>query len=306
MNLVANINGVRVYSDKPVVSIINTRVHFSDGSYADVSTNEVVNRGEGIITLGQPPSESAGGTPVVSTKSFRASQLSISNVNADVEIQPGGDQIVVTLTGPKSGVEAITIEEESGRVVVQGKGDSKVGGNIVISGGSVVIGGNISVGSIRGGGISISTSTGESQVKIDIRVSIGTALDVSSVTGSTNIGDTLGSLVLTQGGQSRARIGRVGTAQLSTAGQSEIRAREISGNLTASTSGQSKIDVERGEIATLVVNTSGQSEFDFKGKATNAMLNASGQSEIKVTHVVNRPMKASSGQSDIIVRNWKD
>ncbi len=59
MKPVMTLKGVAVYSDKKLTAIIDTRIHFVDGSYADVETKEVINRGEGFISLGLPPSESA-------------------------------------------------------------------------------------------------------------------------------------------------------------------------------------------------------------------------------------------------------
>lgn len=52
LKLVAEINGQKVFSDKRPTSIVNTRVTFSDGSWCDVATGQVVNQGKGAINIG--------------------------------------------------------------------------------------------------------------------------------------------------------------------------------------------------------------------------------------------------------------
>lgn len=303
MKPVATINGVQVFSDKRMTGINNTRITFADGSYADVSTKEVVNKGQGFITLGSPPGGDVDTKPVTTTKTFVASKLSVADVDASVEVMPHSEkQIVVTITGPKSAAEAITMEQDGDEVSIKGAGGGDGGGNVVISGGSVVIGGSVSFGSIRTNHISISTSD-EPQTKVSVRVPEGASVNVSGVSGATNIGDTRGQLVLNQQGQSKARVGKVRAAQLFASGQSEIRVAEVQENLTANVSGQSEINVRGGKVGNLVATTSGQSEFTYEGAAVDATLTASGQSEIEVEHVINKPVRSRSGQAEITVRN---
>ncbi len=302
MKPIATVNGVQVYSDKRMTGIISNRIQFEDGSYVDIKTKEVVNKGKGSISLGSPPDGSMETNPVTTTKTFTASKLSVTDVDADMEIVPDGDHVVVGITGSKSAVETISVVQEGDNVVVKGSGRGVSDGNVTISGDSVVIGGGVSIGSIRVGGISIST-LGEPKTRVSIRVPVGTALNVSGVSGPTSIGDVCGPLVLTQRGQSTARVGKVRAAQLFASGQGEIRVVAVQDSLTASVSGQGKIDVRDGKVGNLVANTSGQGEFTYKGVAVDATLSASGQSEIDVEQVSNKPVRSRSGQAEITVRN---
>lgn len=52
MNEVIRLNGIPVYSDKSIQSIDGTRVTFSDGSWCDVATGEVVNKGSRYMGSG--------------------------------------------------------------------------------------------------------------------------------------------------------------------------------------------------------------------------------------------------------------
>ncbi len=303
MKPIATINGIPVYSNKRMSGINNARIIFSDGSYADVSKMEVVNKGEGFITLKSPPGEDAMGKPITVTKTFKASKLSIIDAYANVDIQPGGTEIVVTMSGSKSDIDSVSIQQNGAEVILRGSGAGNGSNSAVMSHSSLSIG-NISVGSFfRSGNVSIKMSGNEPETKITITVPVGTALHVSDVTGLTTIGDIGGSLTLSQSGQSKARVGAVATAQLQASGQSNIRIREVSKHLSANISGQSEIKVDNGKVDTLLITTSGQSEFRFNGQATDATLSADGQSEIDVAHVTNRPVRSKSGQADITVRN---
>ena len=52
-DVVANVSGVKVHSNKRVSSVVNSVIYFSDGSWCDVSLGQVVNNGPGYINIGQ-------------------------------------------------------------------------------------------------------------------------------------------------------------------------------------------------------------------------------------------------------------
>jgi hypothetical protein len=307
---VATINNVPVYSNKRMTGIVNTRVQFADGSWANVSTGQTYNAGEGFISVGSMPSGIDTKPVTVGPKEFHGNHLTIADLDADLDVQPGGDKIVVTVTGPKSGVDAIVAGQMPGRVLIQGRpnagkgGDSR--GKVVITGrgGSISVGGSISMSNISAGGISISRGGEESDVKLTVQVPVGTTLDISGVTGTTNVGNTEGPLSFTQQGSGKATIGEVGATQLRAQGQGNIRVREVKDLLTANVMGQADIRVDGGKVATLQVSVMGQGEFDFRGEATNANLTVMGQGEINTSHVTNQPSRSVMGQGEINVGNW--
>ena len=63
--LIANINGIEVHSDKTMKSIVNSKITFTDESWCDVSTKQIVNKGQGYISIG-----SLSNTDKVSTRGY--------------------------------------------------------------------------------------------------------------------------------------------------------------------------------------------------------------------------------------------
>ncbi|QQS21282.1 MAG: hypothetical protein IPL87_02035 [Candidatus Moraniibacteriota bacterium] len=175
---IATINGIQVYSDKPVSSIVNTRITFSDGSYADVSTSEVVNKGSGYVSIGAPAS-SGGEQVTVGPKTYTGIlSLDMRDIAAGVDVQLSNDSsTTVTITGPKSSADDIEVREQNSILVVaaknvSGRGRSGIaisaGGSACASGG-VYIGGSVS--GVRSGGIVVmSSDSSEPRTKVLVKV----------------------------------------------------------------------------------------------------------------------------------------
>src|SRR5687767_13622921 len=110
--LVATIYGRKVYSDKNVDSIINTRVTFTDGSWCDVATGQVVNKGRGEINIDSPTE--SGEKVTEGPKSFNAHNLEVRDVVADLDVQVhSANHVEVTISGPANEVKAILIKQQS-------------------------------------------------------------------------------------------------------------------------------------------------------------------------------------------------
>ena len=311
MRTVITVNGQAVYSDKQVSSIKNTRVNFADGSWCDVATGEVVNRGAGYVNIGTPGTGS-GAQSVFGPKSFHASALVVRDIEADVEIEPGaGPEMTVTIAGSKTGVENIETVLNGDQLVIAGKGGRNgLGtGSIVIGGGTLSIRGSISVStreSIFRRASSIVTRVGddETNVKVRVEVPVGSTVEVSRVQGTVNVGDTDGPFSGNVLGDTRMTIGKVRGARLSVQGSGDIHAREINGNLSISIQGSGDIDVSHGEVQMLQVSVMGSGDATFGGNATDADLSVMGSGDVDVHSVTNRPRYSQMGSGNISVDNW--
>lgn len=142
MNLVATVNGVKVYSTKQVSQINNTKIVFTDGSWCDVATNEVVNNGSGSISLGSPGtgSSTTNKPKKVGPEVFTGRAVDISGISANVDITVG-DKLSITIEGPEAEVDAIKFAQRGDRLIVEGSNASGKG-----SGSGI----NISSGGWRG------------------------------------------------------------------------------------------------------------------------------------------------------------
>jgi hypothetical protein len=303
---VANINGVNVYSDKAMTGINNTEVTFSDGSWADVATGEVVNNGTGYINIGAPASAGISKKTTYGPERFTAQTLDIININADVEVSViDGDQMTVTIEGPESEINNIGVNQSGSTLAIQGKGSQSGvrGTNVVINGSSSISigGGSISIGS---GGVNISTGGNENATKLFVGVPKSSAVRVVGVQGKAVIGDTEGPLHASVLGSEDIRAGKVGDATLSVQGSGDINVSAVNGNLSMNVQGSGDIRVKNGSVNQLSVNVMGSGDARFDGEATNANLSVMGSGDVDVESVKNKPFTNVKGGGDINVGNW--
>lgn len=314
MNLVATVNGVRVYSTKQISQINNNRIVFTDGSWCNVATNEVVNNGPGSISLGSPGTGSSTiNKPMkVGPEVFTGSAVDISGISADVYITVG-NELSITIEGPKTEVDAIKFLQRGDRLVVEGSNASNKGGRagITISSGrgGIIVGsvirssqvmvgnGNVNIVSMSGGG-------GPSPTKVSITVPKGAGVNAQDIDGKTIIGDTEGPVQASVRGDGDFTIGKISDATLSIQGGGDITVANVSGNLNINLQGSGDVCVKNGNVPNLSVNLMGSGDVKFGGKAQNASLSIMGSGDIDVVHVTNRPSILAMGTGDVTIGNW--
>lgn len=304
--LVATVNGKKVFSDKEIDSIVNTRITFSDSSWCDVTTGAVVNNGPGFISIGAPNSE-ASGEKVTSSKSFTASSLEVRNLNADLNILVReGKEISVEIEGPKTIIEAIDVHQSGNSVVVKGKSGGSAGVQIRGDNVSVVSGmiGYFGFGNPRNGSNVVIYSNSENVIKVTIYVPKETPIVASDINGKTVIGDIEGSLQIDSRGSGEFFVGSVSNTSINIQGSSEVTINQVTGNLSTKVQGSGEIKVKKGSVNLLQVNISGSGDFYFGGQAINANLKISGSGDVEIYYVENKPVVKVSGSGDINVGNW--
>jgi len=326
MALVATINGVEVYSDKNVSGIVNSKINFSDGSWIDVNTNEVVNKGNGYIKIGNEPDSNAQETGSIK-KSHSANKLEIRKMGAKLNIQPhNSDKIEIEISGPKNMVSKNLIKKIGDTVVIET--DESGNSQSINTGGSINVGGiNISqsIGGIKqnlnfsGGSnihitqsnvgrniqvTNINSKSSNTKVKINVKVPKGAYIEANSLTNETIIGDTEGPVNLTLISEAYVKTGKVTDATLTIKGNGEMRIQEVNGNLSMNITGNGEIKVIKGEASNVNVNVTGNADIIFGGNAKNANINATGNGDIELNYVENRPFINKAGNADIDIGNW--
>lgn len=303
-NLVATINGVKVFSDKKMTTISNTRISFSDGSYADVATKEVVNKGPGYINLGS--SFSGANEQKFREEKVTASNLVIADLAANVHIEPYDQKdITLQIEGPESLVNDINISNSETTAIVRGKSSNQ--GGVTIIGSGVQIGG-ISVASVNiGNNISIvggNINVGGPELSILVKLPRQTNVELSDVNGEVSLGNTEGNLDVSIGGTCKVVAGRIKKLTGRISGSGKIHADYVQGNVKCRIGGSGKVDISGGNIDELEVSISGSGKAEINATAQNADLDVSGSGQIYVQHVVNKPRQHMSGVGRIKVGNW--
>lgn len=325
--LVATINSKKVYSDKTVDSIVNTRVNFADGSWCDVATGQIVNKGPGFINIGS--SEEGTSEKVTDgPRTYSARNLEVRDIVADLNVLVHETSAVeVTIGGPANEVKGIRVTQHGDTVVIEGEGGEATGGgvtiisgrgrsvtrvgrirgaSVVIGGGTIVRrgGGSIFAGDIVSGQNVIIGGNGESQTTIIVKVPKGASVNLSGVSGNSVVGDTDGALEVNASDGS-VSAGRVTNATLSVQGSSDINIREVNGVLTMSIMGSGDVRVDDGSVSALAINVMGSGDATFEGQAETATLTVMGSGDIRVASVKNRPSKNVMGSGNIRVGNWR-
>lgn len=309
-NVIASINGVDVYSDKQVTDIVNTRINFSDGSWCDVSTGKVVNKGHGYISIGEPNYADAEQDQIGPT-AYKAKKLNIEGLSADVDIRPiSGSDMIVVVKGSKSAIGDMNVSLNGDTLNIKsfdvGR-SSSIGhvscSNISINGNSISIGGDAS-GTIISGNKTVIMHGSQIDVKINIGVPVGSAIIISNIQGNVVIGDINGSLQAHVKGNGNIRAGEVRDAILGIQGGGDINVGCVTGNLSMFIQGNGDIDVKKGFVKQLTANVQGNGDISFHGQAIDASVTIMGNGDINIALVKNRPMKSIMGNGDITIGNW--
>lgn len=308
MKKIGTVNGVAVYSDKAVASIMDTRVSFSDGSWCDVATGQVVNNGPGGISIGTPGENTAKTT--LGPNRFNASAVDVNQITADLTVEVHDrPELEVTIVGPESAVKAIKTYTRGDTLMIEGEASPSSGGMTIISrgGGSVVsIGGggsirNVVMGSIRAGNIVVGGGSEESDTKVTVKVPKGTSLRIASLDGNAQVGNIEAPLTVSANMGGSMNIGKVTDANLTIQGSTDLSIAEVNGNLSAQIMGSGNVYVPRGNVGTLNVNIMGSGDLSFGGAATYANLTVMGSGDIRVARVHTQPNKTQMGSGRIRV-----
>ncbi len=297
--LIANINGKDVYSDKLFSAIKGGRVEFEDGSWCDVSTGQVVNRGKGYITIGSPPNDTG---PELVTKGpllFRSQVLEVSGVHAKVSIEPhAGDVIEVTISGEQDAVEAIVMNESKGCLVISGQPSRAT--KYVVSG-ATVISGRVFDSIVNN--VVLTAGGGADLAKVDIKVPQGAPVRLNRVRGKTEVGDTLGPLLVNLDGSNQIQAGKVTDTDLLLSGSGRIRIAETNGHVNINLVGSAQVRIDRGAVSNIKVDMTGSGNVNFGGKAQDADVRMTGSGNVSLAYVENRPHKVVIGSGNLSIGN---
>jgi len=329
MSFSGMVNGVKVYSDKEMRSVVNDVITFSDGSHCNVTTRSVFNNGPGYICFDVPPGSdcASGKVETIGPRSFVAQSLRLSRLSdVAVIIEPHpSNMIEVTVEGPAGLAKSIKCNELPYDCLhVYGRDGGSSGGNVSISNvtvGScgrrsrpsrVDIGGGVRIhgldmesmfGSGRGGQTIVQSGSGDSLLKIDIKVPEKTPIDIRRVNGQVVIGDTHGNLRVDIGGVGEITAGIINTADLEVSGSGEIHIARVSQRLEAQVSGTGEVEVESGQVDNLRARVNGTGSLRFGGSAVDARLRVSGVGSINVREVTGELDHYISGVGSIDVAN---
>lgn len=301
MTDIATINGVKVFSDKSLRSIIGSRASFSDGSWCDVSTGEINNVGPGFIRVGanhvdgSAQESTTSGPHRVTVTALHLKDLS-ATVRVEVHAKP---ETTYVITGPTDLVESVKADVSAGVLVIRSdhadtSADFNFSGIGISSNGmgNIVVGGNVFIGGNQG--------NSGSGLEIVIKVPSKTSIDIDNVHGDVTIGDTDGRVTASVAG-SALRLGRVADVSLTLQGSGKIRADAVNGYATVLVLGSGKTVIEDGIMPALIANVQGSGSVRVGGTAETAQISVQGSGAVTIMHVRQTPLKLVQGSGTVTV-----
>jgi len=311
MILIATVNGVKVFSDKRFVSVVDNVVRFADGSFCDVRTNQIVNKGPGSINLGVSGEDES---PVETIeKKSNSGKLRIENIaGCDLSINVGSDQqIVAKLTGPGSAVAKIDFDEIGDTFTIKGPQAEEGSSVTIVSGGrgcsvnrvissigrgSVAIGANFT-------SVAMNDSVSPRSIQLEITIPVGMPINISNVDGNILIGDTLGPVRLLSRESTEATIGRITDLRVNKSGMGKVKVRAVDGNVNINMSGMGNLIIDGGKIEMLEIAKSGMGNVNVNAQVVDAEIDCSGMGDVYVKSVTGNLHKSSSGMGGIQIGN---
>lgn len=290
---IAVINETEIWSDKEGgISIENDEVTFEDGSSCNTKKGKIINAGKGSIELRSTETSETRSEVVIGPKTFAASELLITNINADIEIEPHENKTIeVTISGTQAECDTIGLSEVAGqlhidyqeapvRIFGQRKPEQKGTGKMSFMDSlKKFLKTPISIKIV-----SVNTIV-DSKPAIKIKVPKGTSISVKNTDGELIIGDTEGSLELNINNSDGANLGKIKNASLISSGDGNIDVSRVDGTLTALLNGYGDITVEEGAVSNLKVETNDAGHFEFGGTSQNGDLSCNSGGNITVEKI---------------------
>ena len=202
------------------------------------------------------------------TKTFNAEALKVTDVvgTLTVNVRDGGP-VTVDVSGTKERLNGISVHQEDGTVVIDGSDSSD----------------NESVWDWH----KWLNFSGDWQPKannlyVKVTVPRGTNVNVSDLVGDATIGDTQGQLHF-EAAATKARIGRVGPANVSLAGAGRLDIAAVQGPLHLEIGGSGKVTV--GPVQSVDADIGGSGDAQFGAIAGGLKLDIAGSGDVSAARV---------------------
>jgi len=215
-----------------------------------------------------PALASNGDWVVWPTKSYNADAVKLDDLvgSLTVSVRNGGP-ITVDVAGTKERIGGVHVSQDGGTVVIDGSHSNE----------------NDSVWNWR----SWFNYSSDSEPRMDnltVRIAVprGTGVDVRDLVGDATIGDTQGALHF-EAAATKARIGRVGKANISLAGAGRVDIAQVSGPLHLDVGGSGKVAV--GPTQSVNASIAGSGDAEFGAIAGGLSLSIAGSGDVSAASV---------------------
>ncbi|MDI9441685.1 MAG: DUF2807 domain-containing protein [Bacillota bacterium] len=298
LKLVHTFGNVGCYSDKEVEVSTGDTVIFKDGSSANLSGLEIVNKGLGDIRFAFaeeryiPPAVNHSLTELQETfEGIKSLELVVAHAEFSVTRSPD-NKTRVSAQGTPLFLNNLVINQEQDRLRVKYRRDS-----IGVSNGTHNYV-EIAFGSDRGEDLTLMVN-GSSSAEVEIPFKKATVSVNGS--GSAELAD-LDVLTGSVNGSGDLTCEAVGQVNVTVNGSGDVDIDQVSGDIKAQINGSGSIDFGRGEVDSLQIVVAGSGDVDAEGvTARTASLRAIGSGDVVVGRVIEESLEKHSRHATISV-----
>ena len=225
----------------------------------------------------------------------------------------------ITAVMVEGSYESVTVNVSAGRnIKVRSSGKVKqsvVGSELQLSTAAMSSGDHVIVHASSGGGsivvingVQISGSTqggvtqwtkGSARPSIELEVPVGTQISLIDYRGHASIGDIQAPFVFK--GSGRVTVGDATDTRATLRGNSTLNMASATGVLIADLRGNSRMQIERGQLRKTLINSSGNSHFRYGGWTDRLNVDSKGNSRVDIAHTGFRPRIRQRGNAKVRV-----
>lgn len=240
------------------------------------------------------------------SSSYRASELRLENLAGRVEIQVGGSNVTVAITGKPEELAAIEVTTSGSTVTIESsKHRRRVSGDpaeLALFKISVPKGTDLSVDGLigeaeigdLGGDLKFEVSAVDAQIG-----NVSTAALHVSGSGDIHLGNVAGELIIEIAGSGSVEAGNADSAEVSIAGSGDvsigdvrrglkaeiagsgdIQVKSVNGPVSAELAGSGDVSIDAGRANPLSVEIIGSGDFDFGGEAVDPEISVMGSGSV--------------------------
>lgn len=245
----------------------------------------------------------------VIVENFDASSLRLENIKMKLEVKTHlSEGIEIKIFTPGVVEKIIETRMSGDELVVEQLKTTSIGDISVISHGTGNGGGRsvVSIGNqttiIEGNNIVVTQSNSQARSWMVISLPVGTPLSLENFKGKAEIGNTEGAFNMD--GSGNVVAGNLTAVTLDIGKNAKVKINQVKQFLKVNASGNSKLQLQQGNVETLQVNVVGNSRVKYGGHAHEASLSVTDNGRLFIASVDKRQNSKISRNGRLSIGNW--
>jgi len=282
LNLIKTNEDVALYADVEAVRINGNHIEFSDGSEADLDTNEIVNKSGAKIEFeyfDEAKEKSIEKQIEQSFENIDSMQIEVGGCSNVLVKEGKSSDTHVKVVGDQNYIKRMSMNAENGKLTIIMEPSKNVFGYSNDKKFTI----EITTGFSKGKEVYFKSSGAS-----DIKSEVDFEKSMVSVSGAGRFeGRDMGDIEIGSSGSGTIAISKCASLKATGSGASSITVKEISGNLECSFSGASNIELGKGNMESFKLSVSGAGDCDARNVTTiDSDVRLSGAGKVTIGRVI--------------------